>query len=70
LRRTRVIRRQTRKGTRRRRKISPSGHQEAATTTALSAPSDFQESSFGSSVPFASTICISTRIVYSSTSNT
>jgi hypothetical protein len=48
------------------RKTSP-GHQEAVTMTALS---DFAESSIGSSVPFSSTICISTRSVYSSTSNT
>jgi hypothetical protein len=48
------------------RKTNP-GHREAVTTTA---PLDFTESSVGSSVPFASTICISTRTVYSSTSNT
>jgi hypothetical protein len=45
-------------------------HRKAAMTTALSALSDFQESSVGSTVPFALTICISTIIVYSSTSNT
>jgi hypothetical protein len=38
----------------------PGSHQNAATTTTL----------FASSLPFTSTICISTRTVYSSTSNT
>jgi hypothetical protein len=33
-------------------------------TTASSAPLDFPESVIGSSVPFASSICISTRMVY------
>jgi hypothetical protein len=50
------------------RKTNRPDHQEAATTTAPSAPLDFLESSVGSSVPFASAICISTRTVYSSTS--
>jgi hypothetical protein len=63
-------RRRLRKRTMRWRKISHGGHREATKTTAPSAPSDFQESSIGSSVPFASTICISTRIVHSYTSNT
>jgi hypothetical protein len=42
-----------------RRKTSP-GHREAAM---MMTPSDFTESSIDSSVPFASTICISTRII-------
>jgi hypothetical protein len=33
-------------------------------------PLDFRESSIGSSVPFASTFCIRTRTIYSSTSKT
>jgi hypothetical protein len=50
------------------RKTSRPGHREAATTMAPLAPSDFPESRVGSSVPFASTICISTRTFYSATS--
>jgi hypothetical protein len=43
---------------------------EVATTKAPLAPSDFLESSVGSSVPFSSTICTSTRTVCSSISKT
>jgi hypothetical protein len=49
------------------RKTRPS-HQEAAMMAALSASSDFPESSVGSSVTFVSTICTSTRMVCSFTS--
>jgi hypothetical protein len=49
------------------RKTRP-GHREVATTTSPSAPSYFLESCVGSSFPFSSTICTSTRMVCSSTS--
>jgi hypothetical protein len=52
------------------RKTSRPGHQEVVMMMTPSALSDFLESSIGSSVLFASTICISTRIVYSATSKT
>jgi hypothetical protein len=52
------------------RKTSRPGHRDATTMMAPSAQSDFPKSSVGSSVPFASTISISTRTIYSSTSKT
>jgi hypothetical protein len=56
----RLRRRRPRKRTTMRRNISPGGHWKEAMTTAP----------FASSVPFSSTICISIRTIYSSTSNT
>jgi hypothetical protein len=53
-----------------RRKNKWPDHREAATMMTPLAPSDFLESSIGSSVPFASTICMSRRTVCSSTSKT
>jgi hypothetical protein len=52
------------------RKTSRPSHHEPTMTTTPSALSDFLESSIGSSVPFASAICISTRTFYSATSKT